>query len=110
MPKYLVQTRLTPEGTKGTLKEGGTARKEAVTRAMEAMGGKVEALYYAFGQTDMFILVDLPDNATAAAVSMIGEAPGTSELCITVLVTPEEVDQAAGIAQRVSASYRAPGR
>jgi uncharacterized protein with GYD domain len=110
MPKYLVQSHLTQEGVKGTLKEGGTARKQAITKAMEAMGGKVEALYYAFGQTDVFIIADLPDNVTAAAMSMMAEAPGTSELSITVLITPEEVDRAAQMAQKMSASYRAPGR
>jgi len=110
MPKYLTQSRLTQEGIKGTMKEGGTARKEAIVKFMEAMGGKVEAFYYAFGQTDLFTIVDLPDNVTAAAGSMIAGAAGTSEVSLTVLITPEEIDQAAQMAQKKSASFRVPER
>ena len=110
MPKYLTQVRITQEGIKGTLKEGGTARKEAIIKFVEALGGKVEALYYAFGQTDLFIIQDMPDNVTAVAGSMIAEATGVSEISITVLITPEEIDRAAQMAQKMSASYRVPER
>jgi uncharacterized protein with GYD domain len=110
MPKYLFQVHITQEGIKGTLKEGGTARKAAIVKLIEAIGGKVEAFYYAFGQTDLFIIADNPDNAAAAAGAMISEAAGAAEISVTVLISPEEIDQAAQMAQKVSASYRPPGR
>ena len=108
MATYILISRLTDEGC-ATLTKNPDRIKE-VNADVEAMGGKVEALYYAFGQTDLFIVVDLPDNVTAAAVSMIGEATGVSEISVTVLITPEEIDRAAQIAQKMGASYRVPER
>jgi uncharacterized protein with GYD domain len=70
MPKYLIISSLTQEGVRGSLNEGGTARREAIRRATEGLGGKLEAFYYAFGESDIYSIVELPDNATAAAASM----------------------------------------
>jgi len=110
MPKYLLQSSLTQDGLKGTMKEGGTARREAIAKAYEALGGKLEALYYAFGQTDLYAIVDLPDNVSAVAASMVANAGGASKVTYTPLVTPEEIDRAAQVAQGVTSAYRAPGR
>ena len=70
MPKFLIQANYKPEGLKGVLKEGGTGRRKAVEQMSAAFGGKVEAFYFAFGDTDAFVVVDAPDNVTAAAVAM----------------------------------------
>jgi uncharacterized protein with GYD domain len=106
MPKYLVSGGYTHEGVKGLLKEGGSSRREAVTRAVESLGGTVESFYYAFGSDDFFITVDFPDHVSAAAASLFSSAAGTSNVRVTVLLTPEEVDQAVA----KSPDYRAPGR
>ena len=105
MSKYLVQANYVGEGLKGLLKEGGSSRRTAVETLFESVGGKVEAFYYAFGDADLFIIADLPDNVTAAALSLIVNAAGTAEARVTVLLTPEEIDAAA----KKSASYRPPG-
>ena len=76
MPKYLSSFDYSATGTTGLLRDGGTQREKAVTAAVKALGGKVEAFYFAFGQTDAFVILDLPDNVTAAAVSLVVSASG----------------------------------
>ncbi len=105
MPKYLVQASYTTEGTKGLLKDGGTKRRAAVEDLMKGLGGKVEAFYYAFGDTDVYAIVEGPDNVTAAAVSLAINASGAVSQKTTPLLTPEEIDQAT----KKSVSYRPPG-
>jgi len=105
-----MRSSYTVEGLKGLLKEGGSSRREAVEQAFKSLGGTVEAYYFAFGETDVFCIVDLPDNVSAAAASIVGSAAGTGESTITVLITPEEVDQAVNLAKEKGAAYRPPGR
>ena len=106
MPKYLIQANYVGEGIKGLLKEGGTSRRAAVEKALSSVGGKLEGFYYAFGDTDAFVIVELPDNVTAAALSLIVNAPGTVAAKITVLLTPEEIDAAT----KKTPNYRPPGQ
>lgn len=110
MPKYLIQATYTEEGGKGLLQEGGTARKEAIEQAVKALGGTMEACYFAFGEVDIYVVVDLPDNATAVAGSLVANVAGTSKSRYTVLVTPEEVDRAAQMGRDLGNSYRPPGQ
>ena len=94
MPKYMIQASYTADGTKGVMKEGGTKRRATVEANVKAAGGTVEAFYFAFGEADAFVIVDLPDNASAAALSMAVNASGVVALKTHVLLTPQEVDQA----------------
>jgi uncharacterized protein with GYD domain len=107
MPKYLVTARYSSEGARGVIKGGGgTARVEAVRQLVESVGGTVESLYFAFGGTDVYITLDAPDNASVAAIAMtVGASGALSTVETIVLLTPEEVDEAA----RRSVNYRAPG-
>jgi len=109
MPKYLCKGSYTVEGLKGLLKEGGSAREEAVRKSAEAAGGRLEALYYALGDTDFYIIFDLPDTVTAVAGSLLANAPGTAQVTYTRLLTPEEIDQSTEMANKIMASYRPPG-
>jgi uncharacterized protein with GYD domain len=106
MSKYLIQANYVGEGLKGLLKEGGSGRRAAIEKFFGSVGGKVEALYYAFGDTDVFIIADVPDNVTAAALSLTVNASGSVTAKVTVLLTAEEIDAAA----KKSPSYRAPGQ
>ena len=105
MPKYLFQVSLSADGVIGTLKEGGTSRRAAIEKLIQDLGGSLEADYYAFGDTDVFIIADLPDNATSAALSMVISASGAASISTTVLIPPEEIDEAA----QKTADYRPPG-
>jgi uncharacterized protein with GYD domain len=105
MAKYLIAANYTADATKGLLKEGGTGRRKAVDELLGSVGGKVESYYFAFGDTDGYAIVDVPDNVTAAAISLAVAAGGAISIRTTVLLTPEEMDQAV---KKVPA-YRAPG-
>ena len=105
MPKFLIKASYTAEGAKGLLKEGGTARRAAVVKLVEGLGGKVEAFYYAYGENDAYIISDLPDATSGLAVSLAVNASGAVRLSTIPLITPEEIDAAS----KKSVAYRAPG-
>ena len=102
MPKYLFSGSYTTEGIKGLLKEGGSARRDAVKKLIESLGGTIESLYFAFGGDDFFIIADVPDNVKAAAGTLIANASEATSVKTTVLLTPEEIDQVS----KISADYR----
>jgi uncharacterized protein with GYD domain len=106
MPKYLIQANYVGEGLKGLLKEGGSSRRTAVEKLLGSVGGTVEAFYYALGDTDAFVIVDVPDNVTAAALSLAINATAAVTVKITVLLTAEEIDAAA----KKTLAYRPPGQ
>jgi uncharacterized protein with GYD domain len=82
------------EGVKELLKEGGTSRRAAAENLVKSVGGSIEAFYYAFGETDLYVIVELPDNASMAALALTLGASGAIANKTTVLMTPEEVDKA----------------
>jgi uncharacterized protein with GYD domain len=105
MPKYLTVVSYTPEGAKGLLKEGGTARRAAVEKLMKSLGGRLESFYFAFGENDAYIITEGPDNVTTAAISLTVSASGAVRGKTIVLLTPEEIDQAA----KKTVKFRPPG-
>lgn len=94
MAKYLFHGSYSTEGVKGLLKDGGTKRRAVVQKTIEGAGGKLEALYWAFGKSDIIALVDAPDNVTIAALSLAIAASGAFAGKTTVLLTAEEIDAA----------------
>jgi uncharacterized protein with GYD domain len=106
MAKYLFEARYTAEGAKGVAREGGTGRRAAIAKMTEGMGGKLESFYYAFGDVDAYVIVDLPDSATAAAVALAVNQGGGATVKTVVLLTPEDMDKAG----KKSVEYRPPGR
>ncbi|MCY4623907.1 MAG: GYD domain-containing protein [Chloroflexi bacterium] len=105
MPKYLFTADYTPSGIAGVLKEGGTGRRAMFEQMFAAVGGKMESFYYGFGADDLYIIADLPDETAAAAVSMNVAAAGAITMRVTVLLSPETMDEAG----KMSVNYRAPG-
>ena len=105
MPKYLVEASYTVEGVKGIQSAGGSSRRDAIAALAESVGGQLESFYFAFGERDVYTVVDLPDNESATAVALTVNASGAVKVRTTVLVTPEEVDAAA----KRSVEYSAPG-
>src|SRR6266436_4496456 len=106
MAKYLITASYTAEGAKGLMKEGGTRRRQAAEQAIKSAGGKLEAFYFAFGDSDAFVIIDAPDHATVAAASVAINASGAVHTKTVVLLTPEEIDQAV----KKGTTYRAPGQ
>jgi uncharacterized protein with GYD domain len=105
MAKYLIVASYTAEGLKGVLGKGGSARQEAVAASVAGLGGTLESFHFGFGGDDAYVIIDVADNVTAAALSMAVGASGMASCRTIVLLTPAEVDRAA----QVSVSYRAPG-
>ena len=105
MPKYLYTGSYTSAGIKGVIAEGGSARRDAVVRLAESVGGTLESFYWGFGGDDFHVIVDLPSAAAAASVAMTVGASGAASIQTTVLLTADDVDAAA----KLSPVYRAPG-
>ena len=105
MPKYLFQASYTQEGLGGLMNDGATGRKEMAEDLVTSLGGSIEAFYYAFGDSDLYVIADLPDDASAAAASVAVGASGTASIKTTVLVTPETIDEAV----KKSVGYAPPG-
>jgi uncharacterized protein with GYD domain len=106
MPKYLFQTTYTADGIKGLEKDKAAGRAAAVRSTVEALGGKVEALYMAFGEHDWVLLADLPDNVSAAAFTLTVSKSGHLRTTTTPLLSVEEADRA--LEKKIS--FRAPGQ
>lgn len=95
MPKYLVIASYTSEGIKGVMKTGGTARSAAVEKAVVGLGGTLESFHFAFGKDDAYVILDMPDDVAAAALAMAISATGLVATRVVVLLTPDEIDDAA---------------
>jgi uncharacterized protein with GYD domain len=105
MPKYLIEASYTREGVEGVRSAGGSSRRDAVVTAVSSLGGELECFYFGFGDHDAFVIADLPDNQAAAAVALTVNSAGGAVARTTVLLTPEEIDDAA----KRSVDYAAPG-
>jgi uncharacterized protein with GYD domain len=105
MPKYLAVASYTSEGIKGLTKAGGVSRRTVVDKLLKSLGGHLEAFYFAFGENDAYLILDVPDNLTAAAISLAVAGAGATRMKTIELLTPEEIDQA----MRKHVHYEAPG-
>jgi uncharacterized protein with GYD domain len=105
MSRFLIKASYSTEGAKGVQRAGGTSRRDAVAEMAEGLGGKLESFYFAFGETDAYVVVDLPDNTSAAAASIAVNTSGGATSEVVVLLTPEDIDAAA----KLSVDYRPPG-
>ena len=106
MPKYLLQASYVGDGIKGLLKEGGSSRKAAADKAIRSVGGTMEAFYFAFGESDAYVVAEVPDQVSMSALALTINASGAVKTKTTVLLSAEEVDMAV----KKSPSYRAPGQ
>lgn len=105
MPKFLIQATYSVEGAKGLQGEGGSSRREAVSSAISGLGGTLESFHFAFGDHDVYVIADMPDNEAAASVAMTVNSAGAATVKTVVLLTPEQVDEAV----KRSVDYRPAG-
>jgi uncharacterized protein with GYD domain len=106
MPKYLYQATYAGEGTEGLLKDGGSKRRGVIEEMAKAASGKLATLYHVSGEPKVFVIVEAPIHASAAAISLAVDTGGAVQLKTTVLFIPKETDQAT----KKSGSYRPPGK
>jgi uncharacterized protein with GYD domain len=105
MPECLIEASYSTEGVRGVADKRGTVRREAVDQLIAASGGKLESFYFAFGDADVYAIVEYPNNEVAATLALSINRTGAVQARTVVLLTPEEVDAAAEMAPE----YRPPG-
>lgn len=105
MPKFMIKASYTAEGVKGLVKDGGTARRDAINKLIVSLGGETEAFYFAYGADDALVIADLPDTATALAISLAVNASGAVHCSTMPLITAEEMDKAC----TRTVAYKVPG-
>ena len=107
MPKYLVEGRYTSDGLKGLVRQATSRRRVDIAKTIESAGGKLEAFYFAFGDAEFYIIFDVPDNVSAAALSVVANQSRFVTSKITVLMTADEMDQA--IKKTTAIEFLPPG-
>lgn len=105
MKKYLIRGVYNADGAKGLTQEGGTGRKNTIEKMVADLGGKMLGFYYAFGEDDVIVISELPDDISAASVGLKVNAAGLVRITTTVLLSPEDIDEAS----KKAVSYRGPG-
>ncbi len=105
MPKYMIRASYTAQGARGLLKDGGTRRKQVIEQLVAGLSGTLEALYFAFGDRDVVMILDLPSDEAATAAALTAAATGAANPTTTVLLTPEQIDAAV----KTAVSYAPPG-
>ena len=106
MPLYMWQGAYAPEGW-ATLVEKPQNRVQAVRPAIERLGGKMRNAFFSFGEYDVVLIVEMPNNVSAAALSMaIASGGAVKNSKITVLLSPE--DGLAAMKKASTAGYRPP--
>lgn len=105
MAKFLIKASYNPEGARGLVKEGGTRRKAAVQKLIESVGGKLEQFYFAYGDADAYLIIEVADAKTGLALSLAVNSSGAVRCSTVPLITPEEMDAAA----KVAVPYKPPG-
>jgi uncharacterized protein with GYD domain len=105
MARYLLEVSYTQSGVQGVMKEGGSSRRDTIAKVLADVGGTLETFDFAFGEDDVVTIVDVPDHATVAALSLSVGASGAARVKTRPLIAPEEIDRAA----QISVKYRAPG-
>ncbi len=95
MPRFLVIARYEAQGARAVMAAGGTARRSAFAHAVLDLEGRLESFDFALGDADVYAVVELPDSAAAAALSLTITGGGVASVRTVPLLTPEEVDRAA---------------
>jgi uncharacterized protein with GYD domain len=105
MPHYLFRASYSTQGIQGIMKEGPTSRVKAIDALASSVGGRLLEAYWAFGEDDFVMILELPDNTAAMAISAHVAASGVANITTTVLLTAAEAESA----MNRSVAYRAPG-
>ena len=106
MPKFLIEAAYSAEGLRGLAKDKASGREAAVRSAIAAVGGKLESLHFALGESDVFVLCECPDHVSVAALALAVSSTGLVRTKTVPLLTVAEADRALSL----ESEYRAPGK
>ena len=86
-------------------------RMLTTTKLLKEVGGRLLYYFFCFGEYDIVLLFELPDNKSAASLAMTMSAAGTVTQTETIpLLTMEEAIEAMNQAREASGIYVPPGR
>lgn len=105
MPKFLIEAAYSAEGLRGLAKDKASGREAAIKDALQAVGGKLDSVFYALGETDVFVICECPDHVSAASLALAVSSSGLVRTKTIPLLTVAEVDRALA----TQAKYRVPG-
>ena len=105
MRRFLYKVSYTSDGMQGVMKEGAVSRRTFIEKMAADMGGSIASFDFAFGETDVFVIAEMPDEVTAAAVATAVAASGAATIETVVLLSAEDIDAAID----KHAPYRPPG-
>jgi uncharacterized protein with GYD domain len=106
MAKYMIKASYSPDGIKGVMAKGGSARAEAIEKLAVGVGGTVDGVYFSFGSDDLFAIVDAPSHEAMAAIAgTVGQTGAVSKYETVVLLTPAQIDEATNL----QVDYSPPG-
>jgi uncharacterized protein with GYD domain len=105
MPKFLIEANYTSKGLRALAQEKPSSRQAVLKETLASLGGKLEGVYYALGDRDVYVVCECPDHVSAAALSMAVSATGMVRTKTIPLLTIDEADRAIS----TKTSYRAPG-
>jgi uncharacterized protein with GYD domain len=93
MPHYLSQVSYTPEAW-ARLVANPQDRIEAVRGPIEKLGGRIHNAFFAFGEYDVVVITEMPDNISAAAIAIAFAAGGSvkSEKTTPLMTTAEALE------------------
>ena len=107
MPFYLMRFSYTPEAW-ARLISNPEDRREVAQAVVEKLGGKLHGFWYGFGEHDGVVLIEAPNNVSAAAFSVGIAARGSLRSAeTTVLLTVEETIEMLKMTRDLP--YRPPG-
>jgi len=105
MARYLFEVSYSVDGMRGVMKEGAENRETFISKMAADLGASVESFDFAFGATDVYVICEIPDDETAAAIAMAVGSSGAGSCRTVKLLSPSQIDKARGI----TTGYRAPG-
>src|SRR5512141_1953905 len=101
----MFKVKYSVDGLKGVMREGAEHRAAFIGSLYEKHGGKMESFHFAFGETDVYVIGQLADDTTAAAIAMAVGASGVGSCETVKLLTPAEADAA----RAINTGYVPPG-
>ncbi len=106
MPLYLYQAAYTAESLAAQIKEPKD-RMEVVKPAFDAIGAKILAAGYPFGDYDVLVVYEAPNDTSAAGLALAVAGGGAVKSAKTTrLLSGQEWIESLRTAQGVSPQYR----
>jgi len=107
MPLYMYQGAYTSQSWAAQLKNPQNRVETIGRQACEAVGGKYVGAWYCFGEYDILLIADVPNNESMTAIAMAVAAGGAIKASKTTpLLTGAQAVEAMKKASDVAKIYR----